>query len=99
MRGLPASHAAGAAGCRPVPEGGGAAARDACPGDAPGTSVGQNAVLCLLVYVLRLGRRALPDVPAAQSGGSRADGRLRAGNGVESEWFMNLAKDIYQKSK
>ena len=24
--------------------------------DAPGTSVGQNAVLCLQVYVLRLGR-------------------------------------------
>ena len=43
--------------------------------------------------------RALPDVPAAQSGGSGADGRLRAGNGVESEWFMNFAKDIYQKNK
>ena len=35
---------------------------------------------------------------AAQSGGSGADGRLRAGNGVESKRFMNFAKDIYQKN-
>ena len=84
MRGLPASHAAGAAGRRPVSEGGGAEDRGACPGDAQGTSVGQNAVLCLQVYVLRLGRRALPDVPAAQLGGSGTGRRLRAGAGVEN---------------
>ena len=37
------------------------------------------------------------DMSAAQSGGSGADGRLRAGNGAESKRFMNFAKDIYQK--
>lgn len=34
-------------GVDPVSESGAAAARDVCPGDAQGASVGQNAVLCL----------------------------------------------------